>query len=313
MNEKEIIAPMKILITGGTGLLGCPLCNLLRQADHELVVVSRNAVSARTRLGSGIEVAQWQPGQERLPLQTLDGVSAVINLAGENIGEGRWTAARKEAILSSRVETTRALVEAFRGLSTRPEVLISGSAVGYYGPHGDEELTETAPPGTDFLARVCQAWEGEAYKASKLGIRVVTLRTGIVLAREGGSLPRMVLPFRWYLGGPLGSGKQWLSWVHRDDALEIIRFALEQTTLEGPINLTAPHPVRQREFAAALGQVMKRSSWLRVPAIILKAGLGEMADMLLTGQYVIPARLVDAGYRFCYSGLVDALKDLLTW
>ncbi|GFN24288.1 TIGR01777 family oxidoreductase [Thermanaeromonas sp. C210] len=302
---------MKILITGGTGLLGRSLCNLLRQAGHEPVVLSRNAVSARTRLASGIEVIQWQPGQERIPLKALDGVGAVINLAGENIGAGRWTAPRKEAILSSRVDTTRALVEAFRGLSIRPEVLISGSAVGYYGPHGDEELTETAPPGTDFLARVCQAWEEEAYKATKLGIRVVTLRTGIVLSHEGGSLPRMVLPFRWYLGGPLGSGKQWLSWVHLDDALEIIRFALEQPTLEGPINVTAPHPVRQMEFASALGQVMKRPSWLRVPAIILKAGLGEMAEMLLTGQRVIPARLIDAGYRFRYSSLLDALKDLL--
>lgn len=302
---------MKIVITGGTGLLGRPLCKLLKRAGHEPVVVSRNAASARSKLGPGVEVVQWQPGQECLPVQALDGVDAVINLAGENIGAGRWTATRKAAILSSRVETTRGLVEAFRGFSTRPGVLISGSAIGYYGPHGDEELTETAPPGTDFLARVCQVWEEEAYKANELGIRVVTLRTGIVLAREGGSLPRMALPFRWYLGGPLGSGKQWLSWVHRDDALEIIRFALEQPTLEGPINVTAPRPARQMKFAAALSQVMKRPSWLRIPAIILKAGLGEMADMLLTGQRVIPARLVAAGYRFRYANLVDALRDLL--
>lgn len=303
--------PMKILITGGTGLLGRSLCKLLRQAGHEPVVLSRNAASARTRLDSGIEVIEWQPRRERIPLEALHGVGAVINLAGENIGAGRWTASRKEAILSSRVDTTRALVKAFCDLSTRPEVLISGSAVGYYGTHGDEELTETAPPGTDFLARVCQAWEEEAYKATKLGMRVVTLRTGIVLSNEGGSLPRMVLPFRWYLGGPLGSGKQWLSWVHLDDALEIIRFALEHPTLDGPINVTAPHPVRQREFASALGQVLKRPSWLRVPAVILKVALGEMAEMILTGQRVIPARLIDAGYRFRYSSLLDALKDFL--
>jgi len=302
---------MKILITGGTGLLGRPLCHQLRQAGHEPLVVSRSAVAARTRLGPGIEVVQWQPGRERLPLKALDGVGALINLAGENIGAGRWTVSRKEAILSSRVDTTRALVEAVRGLSNRPEVLISGSAVGYYGPHGNEELTETAPPGTDFLARVCQAWEEEAYKATQLGMRVVTLRTGIVLSREGGSLSRMVLPFRCYLGGPLGSGKQWLSWVHLDDTLEIIRFALEQPTLQGPINVTAPHPVRQEDFAAALGQVLKRPSWLRVPGVILRAGLGEMAEMLLTGQRVIPARLVTAGYRFRYPSLGDALKDLV--
>lgn len=213
--------------------------------------------------------------------------------------------------MESRVSVTQALVEALQGLSKPPRVLISGSAIGYYGPRGDEELTETSPPGGGFLAEVCRAWEQEAHRAGDLGVRVVTLRTGIVLTRDGGTLPRMVTPFRWFLGGPLGSGRQWVSWIHIADVVGIIRLALERPTVAGPINLTAPEPVRMEEFAAVLGRVLKRPSVMRVPAWVLNMALGEMGGLLLTGQRVLPARALEEGYEFRHAGLAGALEDLL--
>ncbi|PRR74235.1 TIGR01777 family oxidoreductase [Neomoorella humiferrea] len=302
---------MKILITGGTGLLGRSLCTKLLQAGHDPIVLSRDAAAARGRLPSGVQLIQWQPGAERVPLAALEGVEAVINLAGENIGVGRWTASRKQLIMQSRVGITRALVEGFQGLSKPPRVFISGSAIGYYGPCGDEELTEASSPGNDFLAKVCRAWEQEANRAGELGVRVVTIRTGIVLSREGGTLPRMVTPFRLFIGGPLGSGRQWVSWIHIADAIGIIKLALEHTTVAGPLNLTAPRPVRMEEFASVLGRVLKRPSSLRVPAWVLKMALGEMAALLLTGQRVLPARALQEGYQFRYPELAGALEDLL--
>ncbi|MDN5348569.1 MAG: uncharacterized protein PWP65_2134 [Clostridia bacterium] len=302
---------LKILITGGTGLLGSSLCTKLLQTGHDPIVVSRNAAAARGRLPSGVQLIQWQPGTERVPREALEGVEAVINLAGENIGAGRWTTSKKQAIRQSRLSVTRELIESFQKLSQCPKVFISGSAIGYYGPHGDEELTEASPPGHDFLAEVCRAWEQEANRARELGIRVVTLRTGIVLAREGGTLPRMVTPFRLFLGGPLGSGRQWVSWIHIADAVGIIQLVLERTTVHGPVNLTAPQPVRMEEFVSILGRVLKRPSSLRIPAWLLKMALGEMANLLLTGQRVLPARVLQEGYQFRYPKLTEALEDLL--
>ncbi|MGI9953412.1 TIGR01777 family oxidoreductase [Moorellaceae bacterium AZ2] len=302
---------LRVLITGGTGLLGRRLCTKLVQAGHHPIVLSRNAEAARGKLPSGVRLIQWQPGARTLPREALEEVEAVVNLAGENIGAGRWTAARKQAIRQSRLGVTRALIESFQEANKRPKVFISGSAIGYYGPHGDEELTETSPPGHDFLAEVCRTWELEAERARELGIRVVTLRTGIVLAREGGTLPRMVLPFRLFLGGPLGSGRQWISWIHITDAIGIIQLALKRTTVDGPVNLTAPQPVRMEELASILGRVLKRPAGLRIPAWVLKMALGEMANLLLTGQRVLPARALQEGYEFCHPELAGALEDLL--
>jgi len=302
---------LKILITGGTGLLGRSLCTKLLQAGHDPIVLSRNVAAARGRLTPGVQLIQWQPGVERVPLEALEGVEAVINLAGENIGAGRWTASRKQLIMQSRLGVTRALTESFQKLNQRLRVFISGSAIGYYGPHSDEELTEASPPGHDFLAEVCRVWEREANRARVLGVRVVTIRTGIVLTREGGTLPCMVTPFRVFLGGPLGSGQQWVSWIHIADAVGIIQLALEHTTVAGPVNLTAPQPVRMEEFASVLGRVLKRPSSLRVPAWVLKIALGEMANLLLTGQRVLPARALQEGYQFRYPELAGALEDLL--
>ncbi|MBE3573234.1 MAG: TIGR01777 family protein [Moorella humiferrea] len=302
---------MKILITGGTGLIGRFLCKKLLQQGHAPVVLSRDAAAARDRLPAGVRLIQWQPRVERVPTEAVEGAAAVINLAGENIGAGRWTTSRKRLIMQSRVEVTRALVEAFRGLKSPPRVFISGSAIGYYGPCGDEELTETSPPGHGFLTEVCRVWEQEAHRAGDLGVRVVTLRTGIVLAREGGTLPRMVTPFRLFLGGPLGSGRQWVSWIHIGDAVWIILLALKHPTMSGPINLTAPEPARMDEFASVLGRILKRPSGMRVPAWVLKMVLGEMAGLLLTGQRVLPARALEEGYEFRHPGLARALEDLL--
>lgn len=302
---------MKVLITGGTGLLGRSLCLKLLESGHEPVVLSRNAAVARGKVPPEVQLIQWLPGVEGLPKEALEGVEAVINLAGENIGAGRWTASRKQAIRQSRLTVTRELVEVFRKVTKRPKVFISGSAIGYYGHRGDEKLTEVSPPGHDFLAEVCRAWELEAERARELGIRVVTLRTGIVLAREGGVLSRMVTPFRLFLGGPLGSGEQWVSWIHITDAVGIIQMVLERTTVDGPVNLTAPEPVQMKDFAYVLGRVLNRPSSLRIPAWVLRMALGEMADLLLTGQRVLPARVIQEGYKFRHPELVGALEDLL--
>lgn len=301
---------MRVLVTGGTGLIGSALCTSLFRDGHQPVVLSRRPEAARARLGDGVEVVRW-PGGEQLPAAVLQEVQAVVNLAGENIGAGRWTAARKELIMESRKEVTRNLVLAMVGAGERPKVLVNASAVGYYGPRGDEEVTEEDAPGGDFLARVCRAWEEEARRAEDLGLRVVILRFGLVLAREGGSLPRLVRPFRFFLGGPLGSGRQWVSWVHLEDALGLIRLALEEEGLAGPINVTAPQPVRMEELARILGRVLGRPSRLRLPAGVLRLALGEMAEMLLTGQRVLAERTLRAGYSFRYPGLKAALWDLL--
>ncbi|TDA64084.1 MAG: TIGR01777 family protein [Clostridia bacterium] len=301
---------MRVLVTGGTGLIGSALCASLLRDGHHPVVLSRRPEAARSRLGDGVEVVRWASG-EPLPAVALEDVKAVVNLAGESLGAGRWTAARKEQIMESRREVTRNLVLSIAGSGERARVLVNASAVGYYGPRGDEEVTEKDAPGDDFLARVCRAWEVEACRAEDLGVRVVILRFGIVLARKGGSLPRLVRPFRFFLGGPLGSGRQWVSWVHLADALGLIRLALEEEGLAGPLNVTAPQPVRMEELARTLGRVLGRPSRLRLPAVVLRLALGEMADMLLTGQRVLPERALRAGYSFHYPGLEAALRDLL--
>ena len=244
--------------------------------------------------------------------EALEGADAVVHLSGEPIASGRWTEERKRKILESRIHGTQNLLHALSQCDETPKVLISGSATGFYGARGDEILDEESPPGQGFPADVAMQWEREAQKAQAHNVRVVLLRTGIVLSAQGGALPRMSLPFRMFVGGPLGSGRQWVSWIHIQDEVEIIRLALSDERVEGPINLTAPQPVTNREFSSQLGRVLKCPSLLPVPAFALRLLLGEMAQaLLLEGQRVLPRQLQALGYSFRYPGLEAALRNLL--
>jgi uncharacterized protein (TIGR01777 family) len=301
---------MNILITGATGFVGRRLCEMLHQAGHTVRALSRDSVAAKQRVPHLKEVFPWNPLQELPPLQAFEGCDAVVNLAGESIA-GRWTAPKKQLIRDSRVLGTKNLVNALAQLSSRPKVLISASAIGYYGDRGEETLTEDAAPGSDFLAQVCRDWENEALKAESLGMRVVRLRIGLVLGRGGGTLQALLPLFRVGLGGPLGSGRQWWSWIHRDDLCRLIVQILANENVSGPINATAPQPVRQKEFAQVLGRVLRRPAFLPTPAFALKIALGEFADGILASQRALPRRAQEMGYRFQFEELEGALREIL--
>lgn len=299
---------MQVVIAGGTGFVGRALAGKLVAQGHQVTILSRKP-AASGQPAAGIEVARWDP--TRPTPELFAGKDAVINLAGESIAGGRWTEARKQRILSSRVNTTRALVATLRECPDRPSVLVNASAVGYYGPRGDEELDEDSPAGDDFLGRVGVAWEAEALAAEALGLRVVITRLGLVLGAGGGLMAKMLTPFSLGLGGPIGSGKQWMSWVHLEDVVTAILFALENETVRGPVNVTSPHPARNRDFSRTLGRILGRPSWLPVPAPALRLSLGEMADMLLTGQHVLPVKLTRLGFKHRFPTLEEALRDVL--
>lgn len=293
---------MKVLITGGAGFIGSALSRELLSSGHSVTITTRSQSNSKQTL-------TWQP-PELIPSDTMSNFDAVVNLAGEPIASGRWTNVRKERIMSSRIYTTRALVQSMQNAHQRPTVLISVSAIGYYGAHGDEEVTEDTPPATDFLAEVCKAWEAEALKARGLGVRVVLIRIGAVLESDGGALPPMTIPFKFFLGGPIGSGRQWFSWIHRDDMVGIITYALENDFVSGSLNATAPQPVTNREFSSALGKALNRPSWLSVPGIIVKLSLGELGSILLTGQRVLPKKTLKAGYKFRFNEVNEALSAI---
>jgi uncharacterized protein (TIGR01777 family) len=299
---------MKLLITGGTGFIGGSLCQALGASGHELVVLTR---SPRTSASPRIRFVVWQPGSAGPWERELEGAAGVINLAGESVVARRWTPEQKERLVVSRVGTTKALVEAIKNTRQKPMAFISASAIGYYGPRGDEVLNEGASPGSDFLATLCQQWEQAVQAAQGLGVRVVRLRIGLVLARDGGALAKMLPAFQWGLGGPLGSGRQWLSWIQRDDLIRLIHFALEDQRVAGALNSTAPNPVTMREFARTLGRALHRPALAPVPGFVLRLMLGEMAEMLLTGQRVMPDAATRLGFRFRYPQLAEALSACL--
>jgi len=299
---------MKILITGASGFVGRALCAHLRDR-HELVVVSRDPERARQALA--LERSLALPATPAQWAAALEGCDAVVNLAGESIAAGRWTEARKRAIRDSRIEITRGIVGGITAAARPPRVLVSASAVGYYGPRGGEPIDESAPAGDDFLAQVCVDWEREAQAAESQGVRVARLRIGIVLGEGGGALERMVTPFKLFAGGPIGSGEQWMSWIHRDDLVRLIELALGDARVGGAVNGTAPDPRTMRDFARTLGQVLSRPSWAPVPAFVLRLALGEMADMLLTGQRVLPGAATRLGFSFEYPTLDRALRQAL--
>ncbi len=297
---------MNILITGGTGFIGSALSRELSNSGHKVIITSRRKTPPKLE---NIEIVRWDI-QTPLSSEIMSGIDAVINLAGESLISGRWTKKRKERIMSSRVNTTRLLVESMKNANPKPKVLISVSAVGYYGPHGDEYVTEDFPPASDFLAEVCKAWGKEALKAQELGVRVVITRFGVVLESDGGALSKMAIPFKFFLGGHLGSGQQWFSWVHREDIIGFMKYALENESVSGHFNLTSPQPVTNKEFCSALGKVLNRPSWFHVPAFMIKLTLGEVGKVLLTGQRVLPEKALKAGYQFKYPEINEALKAI---
>ena len=300
---------MKVVIAGGTGFLGRPLAVALAHDGHDVVVLTRD----RPEHGRGAtRTVAWNPDGAAGPWASeIDSAGAVVNLAGESIAGRRWSTAHKERILDSRVKTTRSLVGAIRAASTPPPVFVSGSAVGYYGPLGDEVVTEATPPGSDFLASVCVQWETEAQKAKSARTRVVCIRTGIVLEADGGALPQMLPPFKFGAGGPVGSGRQYWPWIHRVDWIDMVRWAIQTPSVSGAINLTAPNPVTNADFARALGRVMHRPAFMPAPAFALRLMLGEMADaLLLSGQRAVPQVAARQGFTFTYSQLDAALQAI---
>jgi len=296
---------MHILLTGGTGLIGRQLCRHWLSQGHRLTVLSRSPGKVAKICGAQVRgIALFEDlGQEP--------VDAIINLAGAPIADRLWTSRRKALLWSSRITLTETMLAWLESREQKPQVLISGSAIGWYGDGGERELTEkSAPVIDDFASQLCIAWEETAQRAEALGMRVIFVRTGLVLSAEGGFLSRLLLPFKLGLGGPLGSGRQWMPWIHIKDQIALIDFLLHQKNASGPYNACAPKPVRNREFAKTLGNVLHRPAFMPMPALALKVGLGELSSLLLGGQKAMPARLLEAGFIFQFTDLRAALDDL---
>ena len=300
---------MKIVIAGGTGFIGKTLVSRLKSQGHEIILLSRGD---QPSADSAVRFCQWDARTLGAWADELEVADAVINLAGAAIAEKLWTKKQKEIILDSRIHATQAIIRAIEKSTRKPKVLINASAVGYYGNAPEGDITEKSPKGRGFLADVCDRWEKEARGAEKYGVRTVLLRTGMVLGREGGVLSRMIPPFQFFAGGPLESGRQWVSWIHREDVVGILLFALENNAVSGPVNATAPNPLVMRDFCRALGKVLNRPSWFQVPGFVLKLMFGEMSEMLLGGQKVIPQKLLGHHYSFRFPDLPAALIDILS-
>lgn len=303
---------MRIVVAGGSGLLGSALIARLVASGHAVNLLTRDPERARRRLGAAVTTVQWDGASAGPWEKTIDGADAVVNLAGESIASKRWTGGHKKIMVDSRVGATRALVQSIIGATNKPAVLVNASAVGYYGNVPEAELDETAHPGKDFLASLCVRWEEEAFRAELAGVRVVTIRSGLVLTSKGGALAPLHVLFNLCAGGPLGSGRQWWPWVHIDDEIGIIIHALTHTTVSGPVNAVSPAPVRMKEFARSLARVLHRIALIPAPRFGLRLVLGEMADaLLLSSQRAVPKKILQAEYVFAYTDLDTALRSLL--
>ena len=301
---------MKAVITGATGFIGRALCRLLHK-DYEVIALSRDASRAAKSIGDVAKIVEWDGRTTGSWFKHANGAFAIINLAGENIGSGRWSESKKADILHSRLGSSKAVLEAIKQMDKKPSVVIQASAIGYYGPRQDEQLDENSTPGKGFLASVCRDVESSVEKIEELGVRCVVIRSGVVLDRDGGAFVKLVKPFRFFIGGHLGSGRQWFSWIHLDDEVAAIKFLMENDNLKGAFNLTAPKPVTMGEFCKILGKVLHRPAWLNVPAFAARLALGQMADeMLLSGQKVLPKRLLNTGFNFKYTDVEQALIDI---
>jgi uncharacterized protein len=300
---------MRALVTGATGFVGPHLLALLERP----VVLSRNAESAKKSLAKfNVTAFDWNPIAELPPREAFNGIDTVFHLAGDPVAEGRWTEDKKRKIRDSRVLGTRHLVQTLRELSERPKVLVSASAVGWYGSRGDEVLDESAPPADDFLAEVCVGWEREAMAAAELGVRVVCIRTGIALGREGGALKQMITPFKLCVGGPLGNGKQWMPWIHIDDLARLYLHAAETPSATGPMNGSAPNPVTNREFTKALAAALHRPAFLPAPYFALRLVFGEIADAMFSSLRVVPKQTLATGFEFRYSEINSAMREIFS-
>ncbi len=297
---------MNILITGGTGFIGRALCQHLLAASNQVTVLTRNKTQAEQCSHTDI---RWVSTLDEI--EALCELDVIINLAGENLADGRWSVERKTQFTRSRVEITDALIGLIERLENKPKLLISGSAIGYYGDQQDVEVNEDTMPHDEFTHTLCKAWEDAAKGAEAFGVRVCLLRTGIVLGPGGGALKAMLLPFKLGLGGRMGSGEQWMSWIHLNDLIGIILHLINHESMSGPVNGTAPSPVRNADFARVLGKVLRRPTITMMPGFVLKLMLGEMSHMLLTGQQVIPRKALDTGYSFQFDQLHDALVEIL--
>jgi uncharacterized protein len=306
---------MKIFVTGGTGLVGSRVIPRLLQRQDKVVVLSRRVAAARERFGKDCTVVEGDPMQPGPWMDALADCDAVIHLAGENIFSRRWNADFKTLLRDSRTKSTANIVQALsknpRTADGHPKLLVNASAIGFYGPHGDEELGEDSPAGHDFLAKLCVDWEKEAQTASAHGVRVALVRVGVVLDKAGGALAKMLMPFKLGAGGPVGSGKQWMSWIHHEDLVSLFLLPLANAEASGPINGTSPHPVTNKDFGKALGRALGRPSFMPTPTFGLRIMLGEVADVIATGQRVLPRRGLALGHTFRFPDIDSALRDVL--
>jgi uncharacterized protein len=301
---------MKVMVTGATGFIGKELIKRLNEKGHEIAILTRNPESARFHLPVHCEIVTWNPERTALFPSALKGVDAVINLAGEGIADARWSSDRKRKIMESRVLSVRRLINTMTYMSAKPQVFISASAIGLYGNRKDELLDETASKGHGFLSDVCQKWENEIITAKELGIRTVAFRLGMVLGHDGGALNKMLPPFKLGVGGRLGSGSQWMSWIHINDLVNMMIHAIENPSMDGVFNAVSPTPVRNSEFTKTLGRLLKRPTIFPVPGFVLKIGLGELSELLLSSQRVNSKKISNTGFQFEYPKLEEALKEV---
>ncbi len=307
---------MRIIIAGGSGLIGRPLVSTLIGDGHDIVVLSRNPDKYRAILPEKVSLVQWDAQTAGKWSQEVNGADAIINLAGENLAgdnflPGRWTEQKKRRVRESRIKVGTAIVEAIKAVENKPRLLIQSSAVGYYGPSGDDIVTEATPPGEDFLSLLCVEWEASSIEVESLGVRRAVIRTGLVLTPDGGPLARELLLFKFYAGGYFGDGNQWWPWIHMDDVLRSIRFLIEDNQASGPFNLSAPEPVTNRNFGKIMGKVMGKPALVPVPRFALNIVVGEVATIVADGQRAVPKKLIDHGFTFQFSELEPALHDLL--
>lgn len=301
---------MKVLVTGGTGFVGRSLVKKLVENNHEVILLTRNSEAAKQALPFPLKIFKWDPEAFTPPKEAYDNIDAIVHLAGESIAAGRWNDKQKNRIMNSRVLSTRNLLTGLIASGAKPKVLVLASAIGIYGDRGNETLLENSPQGIGFLADVCRAWEKEGSQPGLPSIRTVNLRIGVVLGKEGGALAKLIPLFKLGAGGPVGSGKQWMSWIHKEDLVEMILFSLSHENISGPINAVAPNPATNAQFSSALGKALNRPAFMPAPAIALKIALGEMSELVLASQKVEAKKITDCSFVFKYPKVQEALDQI---